>query len=123
MHCFRQQFQRVAVHPVEVPHPAHIAGREAIGCGIGGLQVFRRRDSGAFFSSAADHSANLAVQLHLRELCRHKRIQRGKHGGVICGLADIHGLLLPGATRLINAQSREKHGGVTAPFSALTCFR
>jgi hypothetical protein len=33
------------------------------------------------------------------------------------------GFLLSGAMRLINAQSREKHGGVTVFFSALTCFR
>jgi len=56
------------------------------------LQVFRRRDSGAFFAPAADHSANLAVQFHLRELRRNSGVQCGKHGGVICVLADIHGL-------------------------------
>jgi len=33
------------------------------------------------------------------------------------------GFLLSGVARLINAQSREKHGGVTVFFSALTCFR
>jgi len=87
------------------------------------LQIFRRRDSGAFFSSAADHSANLAVQLHLRELRRNSGIQRGIQGGVICWLANIHGLLLSGAARLINAQSREKHGDIAVFFSALTCFR
>jgi len=77
---------------VEVPHPAQVAGRKALGCGIGGLQVFRCRDSRAFLRSAADHSTNFAVQLHLRELCRNSGIQCGKHGGVICWLADIHGL-------------------------------
>jgi len=94
-HCRCQQLRRIAVHPVEVPHPAHIAGRKAIGCGIGGLQVFRRRDSGAFLCSAADHSANLAVQLHLRELRRNSGVQRGEQGGVICGLADIHSFSFP----------------------------
>ena len=91
-YCLRQQFRHVTVHPVEVPHPAQVAGREALGCGIGRLQVFRRRDSGAFFAPAADHSTDLAVQLHLRELRRHKRVQCGKHGGVVCGFTDIHGL-------------------------------
>jgi len=33
------------------------------------------------------------------------------------------GFLLSGAARLINAQSREKHGGVTVFSSVLTCFR
>jgi hypothetical protein len=87
-----QQFRRVAVHPEEVPHPAQVAGREALGCGIGRLQIFRCRDSRAFFSSAADQPTDLAVQLHLRELRRNSGVQRGKHGGVICWLADVHGL-------------------------------
>jgi len=87
-----QQFRRVAVHPVEVPHPAHIARREAIGCGIDGLQIFRRRDSRAFFAPAADQPTNFAVQLHLRKLRRNSGIQRGIQGGVICWLANVHWL-------------------------------
>ena len=86
------------------------------------MQVFRRRDSRAFLDPAADHSTDLAVQFHLRELRRNSGIQRGIQGGVICWLANIHGLLLSGAVRLINAQSREKHGDTAVFFSALTCF-
>jgi len=56
------------------------------------LQVFGRRDSRAFLDPAADHSTDLAVQLHLRELRRNSGIQRGKHGAVVCGFTDIHGL-------------------------------
>jgi len=33
------------------------------------------------------------------------------------------GFLLSGTARLINAQSREKHGDTAVLFSALTCFR
>jgi len=91
-HCCCQQFRRITVHPVEVPHTAQIAGRKAFGRRICRLQVFRRRDSCAFLRSAADHSADFAVQLHLRELRRNSGVQRGKHGGVICWLADIHGI-------------------------------
>ena len=87
------------------------------------MQVLGRCNSRAFLCFAADYSANLAVQFHLRQLRRHKRVQCGKHGGVIYGLADIHGLLLYGVVRLINVQSRENHGGVTVFFSALNCFR
>jgi len=94
-HCRCQQFRRVAVHPVEVPHPAHIAGREAIGCGIDGLQIFRRRDSRAFFAPAADQPTNFTVHFHLRELRRNSGVQRGEQGGVICGLADIHSFSFP----------------------------
>jgi len=86
------------------------------------LQVFRRRDSGAFFAPAANHSADLTVQFHLRELCRHKRVQRGKHGGVICGLADVH-WLSPFRRGAPDQRSKQKkHGDVTVLFSALTCF-
>ncbi len=94
MHCLRQQFRRITVHPVEVPHTAHIAGRKAIGCGIGRLQVFRRRDSGAFFAPAADHSTDLAVQFHLRELRRNSGVQRGKNGGVVRFFSNIYDLFL-----------------------------
>ena len=116
-------FRGFLIGGVKRAHTAQIAGREAIGCRIGRLQVFRRRDSRTFFRPAADHPTDLAVQFHLRELCRNSGVQRGKHGGVICGLADIHGLLLSGAVRLINAQSREKHGSVPVFFSASTYLR
>ena len=59
---------------------------------VGRLQIFRRRDSGAFFSSAADHPTDLTIQFHLRKLRRHKRVQCGEHGDVICGFANVHGL-------------------------------
>ena len=119
MHDFRGFF----VGCVKRAHTAQIAGRKALGCGIGGLQIFGRRNSCAFLRSAADHPTDLAVQFHLWQLCCHELVQLGKQGAVVCGLADIHGLLLSGAVRLINAQSREKHGGVTVFSSALTCFR
>ena len=85
-------FRGFLIGGVKRAHTAQIAGREAIGCGIGRLQVFRRRDSRAFFAPAADQPADLAVQFHLRELRRHKRVQCGEHGGVICGLANVHWL-------------------------------
>ena len=85
-------FRGFLVGCVKHAHTAHIARRKALGCGIGRLQVFRRRDSRAFFAPAADQPANLAVQFHLRELRRNSGVQCGKHGGVVCWLADIHGL-------------------------------
>ena len=85
-------FRSFLVGCVKRPHPAQIAGREALGCGIGRLKVFRRRDSRSFFAPAADQPTNFTVQLHLRELRRHKRVQCGEHGGVICGLANVHWL-------------------------------
>ena len=52
-------------------------------------------DSRSFFAPAADLPTDLAVQFHLRKLRRHKRVQRGKQGAVICGLADIHSFSFP----------------------------
>ena len=74
------------------------------------MQVFRRRDSCAFLRSAADHSADFAVQLHLRELRRNSGVQRGKHGGVICWLAD---------TKLIRYS--EAYRGLHYPVHLLSC--
>jgi len=91
----------VLIQPVKIPHPAHITGREAGRFGIPALQILRRSYRRALFRSAADQPAYLAVQLHLRQLCRHQRIQFCKHGTVIYGLPDIHPLLLSGAVRLI----------------------
>ena len=88
-------FRGFLIGSVKRAHPAQVAGREAIGRRIGRLQVFRRRDSRAFFAPAADHPAHLAIQLHLRELRRNSGVQRGEQGGVICGLADIHSFSFP----------------------------
>ena len=92
VHRQAHDFGGFLIGRVKRPHTAHIAGRKAFGCGIGRLQVFRRRDSRSFFAPAADHPTDLAVQFHLRELCRHKRVQCGEHGGVICWLANVHWL-------------------------------
>ena len=85
-------FRGFLVGCVKHAHTAHIAGRKALGCGIGRLQVFRRRDSRAFLHSAADQPTNFTVHFHLRELRRHKRVQCGEHGDVICGFANVHWL-------------------------------
>ena len=87
-------FRGFLIGSVKRAHPAQVAGREAVGCGIGRLQVFRRRDSGAFFAPAADHSTDLAVQFHLRELRRNSGVQRGKNGGVVRFFSNIYDLFL-----------------------------
>jgi len=92
VHRQPHDFRGFLVGCVKRPHPAQIAGREALGCGIGRLQVFRRRDSRAFLHSAADQPTNFTVHFHLRELRRHKRVQCGEHGDVICGFANVHWL-------------------------------
>ena len=84
-------FRGFLVGCVKRAHTAQIAGRKALGRGIGRLQVFRRRDSRSFFAPAANHSTDLTVQLHLRELRRHKRVQFYKQCTVVCGFADVHG--------------------------------
>ena len=112
-------FRGFLIGGVKRAHTAQIAGREAIGCGIGRLQVFRRRDSRTFFRPAADHPTDLAVQFHLRELRRNSGIQCGKHGGVICWLADIHGL---SPFRRGALDQRSKQRKARQRYRVLLCF-
>lgn len=109
------------IQPVEIPHPAHIAGREA-GCfRAAALQIFCRSHSRTFFRSVADQSAYLAVQLHLRQSCHHQCVQCHEHGAVIYGLPDIHPLFLSGAVRLILQQYKDKCGQ-PFPHLSLCCL-
>ena len=116
-HGFGQHLRVVRVGAVKIPHSAQVSGREAGNVGIGAVQVFRSRHRRAFLRPAADQAANLAVQLHLGQLCSHQRVQRREQGAVISGLPDVHGLLLSGAARLIFETGREKRGNTFPRFS------
>jgi len=92
---FAQQFRHIAVHLPEVPHPAHIARREA-----GHIQVlfFQELRSGyrcALLRAGADNLSDLAVQLHLRQICFHDCFQCCKHCAVIHSFSDIHSFSFP----------------------------
>ena len=91
-----QQRGCILIGAIEFPHTTQVAWGETRSVRVVGLQVFGGRDSRAFFGSGTDQLTDLNIQLHLWQLISHQFIQRGVHGAVICGLSDIHGILLPG---------------------------
>ena len=97
----RQEFWVVGVGPVELPHPAQVAGGEAPAPGVVCLEVLSGHHRRALLRAGTDGPANLEVQLHLRKFRSHELIHHPIHGAVICGFPGIHALLLSGAPRLI----------------------
>ena len=93
-HSLPRQFRGVLIRAVELPHPAQIAGREATRFRVCSLEIFRGGHCRPLLRPGADRPANFKVQLHLRQICYHELIQRRVHGAVICGLSDVHDLLL-----------------------------
>lgn len=89
-HGLSQHLWYTLIGAIELPHPAQVPGREASGVRVCSAQILRRGNSGAFLCPAADQPANLAVQFHLRQVCRHQRIQRREHGAVVNRLSDVH---------------------------------
>jgi hypothetical protein len=87
---FAQQFRHIAVHLPEVPHPAHIARREAGHIRVLFFQELRSGHCCTFFGTGADDLTDLAVQLHLRQIRFHDSFQFGKHCSVIHSFSDIH---------------------------------
>ena len=81
------------VGTVKVPHPAQASGRESSNVRVYAVQIFRRGYSRAFLRPAADHTANLAVQFHWRQVRRHQLVQRREHNTVVGRFSDIHGIL------------------------------
>ena len=93
-HSLPRQFRGVLISAVELPHPAQIAGGEATCFRICGLEIFRGSHRRPLLCPGADGPANFKVHLYLRQICCHEPIQRRVHGAVICGLSDVHDLLL-----------------------------
>lgn len=89
-HGLSQHFRCVLIGAVKLPHPAQVPGREARNIGVSVAQVLRRCDSSSFLWPAADQPANLAVQFHLRQICRHQRVQCCEHCAVVYGFSDVH---------------------------------
>jgi len=92
---FANQFRHVAVQPPEIPHPAHIAWREARHIWVLFFQELRCGHRRTLFRAGADNLANLAAQLHLRQIRFHGRFQFGKHCAVIHSFSDIHSFSFP----------------------------
>ena len=75
---------------VKFPHPTQVPRGEARDIRVRIVQILRRSDSGAFLRPAADQPANLTVQFHLRQICRHQGVQRREHGAVVNRFSDVH---------------------------------
>jgi hypothetical protein len=92
---FAKQFRRAAVQLPEIPHPAHIARREAGHIRVLFFYELRSRYRCTLFRVGTDGLADFAVQLHLRQICFHDRFQCGKHCAVVHSLSDIHSFSFP----------------------------
>ena len=92
---------RVFVHPIEFPHPAHVARGETVHIGICALQMFRHGHGGAFFRPFGDQASDFPVQLHLRQRGVHSAVNGREQPAVVDCFFDVHRLLLSGAVRLM----------------------
>ena len=115
----RQEFWVAGVGPVELPHPAQVAGREALGLGIVCLEIFSGHNCRPLLRAGADGPANFKVQCYLRQLGLHQRVQGFVHRGIVNRLSLIHCLILSGV--LPQPESRKGKGGGAATLS-LTAF-
>ena len=105
---------------VEVPHPAQTSGREPGGVRVSALEILRGGDCRALLRPAADYTANVAVQLHLRQICRHQRVQRREYGAVIYRFSDVHEILsFPALSPLFCDRAERNTGGCSR---ASLCF-
>ena len=95
MKRFAKQFRHIAVQLPEVSHSAHIARREAGHIRVLFSQELRSGYRCALLRAGADGLADLAVQLHLRQIRFHDSFQFGKHCAVIHSFSDIHSFSFP----------------------------
>jgi hypothetical protein len=92
---FAKQFRHAAIQLPEIPHPAHIARREAGHIRVLFLQELCGSYCRTLFRAGADDLADFTVQLHLRQIRFHERSQCGKHCAVIHSFSDIHSFPFP----------------------------
>lgn len=115
---FGQQFGHITVQTIEVPHPAHIAWRETSHVGVLFTQVTCSRHRRTFFGTEANSLADLAVQLHLRQIFADCQIQCGKHGAIVDFFANIHDFSFPVRNTLLLVKAEKN----TANCHAFLCF-
>lgn len=60
----------VFVDPVKLPHPAHVARREATSIRMCPLNMLRCGDRRALLRALGNQPTNLAICFHLRQSCR-----------------------------------------------------
>ena len=91
-HSLGHDLRGAFVSAVEVPYPAQASGGEPSGIRVNTLEILCSSYSRALFWPVADHTANAAVQLHLRQVCRYQLVQRREQGTVIGRFPDVHGI-------------------------------
>jgi len=95
MKRFVKQFRHATVQLPEVPHSAHIAWREAGHIRVLFFQELRCGHRRTLFRAGADNLADLAVQLHMRQIRFHDCFQCCKYCAVIHSFSDIHNFSFP----------------------------
>ena len=108
-HGLTQQGGAVFIGAVKLPHPAQVARGETGRLWVSRLQVFCSGDRSAFLGPAADDTADLAVQIHLRQILCHEAVKRGIHAAVVDFFSDVHsGSPFPASEPVCKVPSQRK---------------
>ena len=108
-HGLTQQGKAIFIGAVKLPHPAQVARGKTGRLWVSRLQVFCSGDRSAFLGPAADDSADLAVQPHLRQFLFHEAVQRGIHAAVVDFFSDVHsGSPFPASEPVCKVPSQRK---------------
>ena len=91
----------VFVGVVKLPHPAHVACREAADIRMCPLNIFRHGDRRTLLRALCNQPAYFPIQRHLRQGGRERGVDSSIQFAVIGILFDVHRPLLSGAARLI----------------------
>ena len=98
----------VFVGLVKLPHPAHVARREAADVRMRPMNILRCGDRRAFLRMLGNQPAYFPIQRHLRQGGRERGVDSPIQFAVINILFDVHRALLSGAARLFLMQGKGK---------------
>ena len=113
-HRFGQHREVALIGTVKFPHPPQVPGRKTWNVRVCSAQMLCCGNGGAFFRPAVDQPPNLAVQLHLRQVFLHQRIQFSEHETVVHRLFDVHQVSsFPAQVRLFFNAANNQASGIT----------
>ena len=98
----------VFVDPVKLPHPAHVARREATSIRMCPLNMLRCGDRRALLRTFCNQPAYFPIQRHLRQGGRERSVDSPIQFAVINILFDVHRPLLFGVASLFLMQGKGK---------------
>ena len=114
VHGFGHYHEVALICAVKFPHPPQVPGRKTWNVRVCSAQMLRCGNGGAFFRPAVDQPPHLAVQLHLRQVFLHQRIQFSEHETVVHRLFDVHqGSSFPAQARLFFNAANNQASGIT----------